>query len=264
MRRAPEDEAPLGDHAPCDDLCRPGQRRQHATEDDERCAEAERGEQDRDERGHRRQQVEAEQRAQQGAFRRHARDELTTVVVGQGVVGSVALRAVRPPQQQTTHVARLGERQEAHDEARLVAAGEVDPHLGESDHPREQRLRDVDGLDPLERGPARAPREDAAVDAQLLVVDDEASEPPRHESGELADHEPAPDDGQHRDPPGHTLPAVALEERGAEADDGRARPQPALDHTGQRMRAAPDPQLGRGGGGSARLRPRHRAPARGR
>ena len=70
---------------------------------------------------------------------------------------------------------------------RLVAAGQLDAHLGEAEHPAEQRAYDVDGLHAGQRHAAAAAPQDARLDHEVVAGDPELQRPPGPEPRDQRD-----------------------------------------------------------------------------
>ena len=69
--------------------------------------------------------------------------------------------------------------QVAEDDVGLPAAGRLHAHLGQPEQAAQERLDDVDGLDPVEAGVALLAEQDAGVQVDRLGGDGEAHAPPR-------------------------------------------------------------------------------------
>jgi hypothetical protein len=168
------------------------------------------------------------------------RDELELRLAGVDV-HVVRGATVRPAQQEPSQSSGVLEWEEPQGRPRALAAGHLDPQLGQADDAGQERLGDVDALDAVVGDAPRRLLQDAAGDAQLGAVDEVAGEPPREKPEPDAQNQAAADPHEHVEPDRQAVLAVAAGEQLPEhGRHGQAGPDHSLDEPGQRMGAAPD------------------------
>ncbi len=163
-----------------------------------------------------------------------------SISVGTGTASTVVLRrlgglvvlldgqAGRAGQQQPAQVLGLGLPQVGQPHGRALAAGDLDPQLGQPDEPGQQRLHDVDGLQPVQPGLALLPVQDPGAQMQGLVVDRVRRHPPGQQREAQADQHDADEEPEGdralqpvRQPfaAGHAVPALLQQDDRRQGDD---------------------------------------------
>ncbi len=135
----------------------------------------------------------------------------------------------------------------------VAPAHDLEPQLGQAQHPADERPHDVDALHPGQRHAAGPADEDAAVDLQLAVGQPVAGGPPGDRSEHHGEQGAA---DEHRRHCARALPQPLRAEDGQQDDERPA----AAQQRGQRVQAAPAVVgPGRCGGPVGRHRPAARA-----
>ena len=134
-------------------------------------------------------------------------------------------------------------RRNASDTAEPDAARHLEPELREPDDPGEQRLHDVDGLQPVEPRLALLPEQDAGVQVDGLVSDREPRHPPRDrgvaEADERDDARPPTTIAPGAVPPGSRPPAEVVADLAPPMASDRDEDLPALERGRDRVHAPP-------------------------
>ena len=139
------------------------------------------------------------------------------------------------PHQQPAKGAALLQLEKLECRAGIAPASGVDPKLGQPEHPRQQRLGDVDRLDAFERDAAGVVPDQAGLDAHLAGVDDIAGAPPDPVADRDADGRAADQGDEGARPQRHVAPPFAVGQRGKQTGSCATSEDDTLDDSGERV-----------------------------